>query len=323
MFKYLEALIQHWQRFAFLCLVVPAIAGAGALYLFQGQDGTAQLWVDNPSYIGNIQTASGWNQYLTPAQNTVDSLGQLILTDTFYQELGQSFVNSGAVHGTSQRDQAVADVKNSISVTASGSHLVTIKVECRTHNLCIQALNTTIDLHRQWLIDIEKQQSDIASQFYTAQLKLAQDRQTTATNAFNSYVASHPLTPNVVRAPDPEYDRLQSDLNQAQAAVSDLQDKLQSVQFTNDAASEIDQTALRVIDPATTSGGRFTSVTKKMVVVFAAVAALPGFAYLIFLGWIDRTTRSPKEIESRIGIRVISTVGNVPALVGNIPALRS
>lgn len=314
MFKYIEVLLRYWFRFALLCVGVPLIAGAGALYVFQGKDGSAQLWVDNPSYIGNVQTASGWNQYLTPAQNAVDSLDQLIQTDTFYQQLGDALVANHTVSSTAERDQMLSDVKGSLTATATGSHLVTLKVECRAANVCIQALNTTIQLHRQWLIQTEKQQADIAKQFYQAQLKLADARLQTASDDFNAYVAAHPVAPNAARGPDPEYDSLQNNVKQAQAQVTDLQDKITAVQFTFDAASEIDQTALRVIDAPKTSGGRFTSVTKKVAVAVAAGAAVPGLAYLIFLGWIDRTTRNPKEIESRIGVRVVSTVGNFPRL---------
>lgn len=314
MFKYIDALCRYWFRFLLLCVGLPIIAGAGALYMFAGKDGSAQLWVDNPSYIGNIQTASGWNQYLTPSQNTIDSLDQLIQTDTFYRELGQKLVDANVVNGPAERDQAVSEVKSSLTAVATGSHLVTLKVECRTANVCIEALNITIALHRQWLIDTEKQQSDIAVQFYTAQLKIADQRLQTASDTFNSYVAAHPVPTGQVRQPDPEFDRLQSDVTLAQASVNDLQDKLQTVEFTNDAASEIDQTALRVIDPPMTSGGRFTSVTKKMAIFASAGAEVPGIAYLIFLGWIDRTVRNPKEIESKLGVRVITTVGRFAAL---------
>jgi len=316
MFKYLEILFRHWIRFSLLCVGLPVVAGVIALYAFQGKDGSAQLWVDNPGYIGTVQTAAGWNQYLTPAQNTVDSLDQLIQTDTFYQQLGQALIDSGAASNWSDNIQILGDVKGSLTAAATGSHLVTLKVECRSAAVCNQVLTTTIALHRKWLIDTEKQQADVASQFYTTQLQQAQQHQQATIDAFNTYVAVHATPPNGVRAPDPEFDRLQSNVQQAQAEVSGLQDKLQSVQFSNDAAAQIDQTAVRVIDPPTTSGGRFTSVTKKMAGVIAAGAAVPGIAYLVFLGWIDRTTRNPKEIEGRIGVRVVALIGSLAAKQG-------
>jgi hypothetical protein len=316
MFKYLEVLFRHWLRFALLCLGLPLVAGAAALFAFQGKDGSAQLWVDTPSYIGNIQTASGWNQYLTPAQNTVDSLDQLILTDSFYQKLGQGLIDSGTVNSWPESNQVLGDVRGTLTAAAAGSHLVTIKVECRSAPVCVQVLTTTIALHRDWLIQTEKQQADVASKFYTSQLQLAKEHQQASIDAFNAYVASHPVPPNTVPPQDPVLDRLQSDVRQAQTQVNDLQDKLQSVQFSYDAATEIDQTALRVIDPPATSGGRFTSVTKKMAMAIAAAASVPGIAYLVFLGWIDRTTRNPKEIEGRLGVRVVALIGNLTAKPG-------
>jgi hypothetical protein len=311
MFKYIEVLFRYWFRFALLCVGLPLVAGTAALYVFQGKDGSAQLWVDNPSYIGNIQTASGWNQWLTPSQNTVDSLDQLIQTDDFYQRLGQALLQNGTVSSQSDANQIASEAKSSLSATATGSHLVTIRVECRVPAVCIQVLNTTISLHRDWLIQTERQQADVASTFYNAQLKVAKASLQTRIDAFNAYVTNHPIPANTLRPPDPDYDRLQSDVQQEQAKVNDLQDRISTIQFSYDAAAEIDRTALRVIDQPGVSGGRFTTVTKKMALTFGGAAAVPGIAYLLFLGWIDRTTRNPKEIEGRIGVRVVSMIGNL------------
>jgi hypothetical protein len=57
-------------------------------------------------------------------------------------------------------------------------------------------------------------------------------------------------------------------------------------------------------------------VTKKMAMAIAAAASVPGIAYLVFLGWIDRTTRNPKEIEGRLGVRVVALIGNLTAKPG-------
>lgn len=311
MFKYLEVLLRHWFRFALLCLALPVVAGGAALFLFQGKDGSAQLWVDNPSYIGNVSTASGWNQYLTPAQNAADSLDQLVQTDQFYSDLGQALLDSRTVSSVAEKDQALSETRTSLIIGSSGSHLVSLKVECRVAAVCTQVLATTISLHRDWLIQTEKQQADVASQFYTAQLQQAKERLQTAIDSMNTYLVNHPIPQTINRPPNPQLDRLQSDVDQAQTEVNGINDKLQSIQFSNDAAAEIDQTALRVIDPPSVSGGRFTSLTKKMALAFGAAAALPGLGYIVFLGWSDRTTRNPKEIESRIGVRVVALIGNL------------
>jgi capsular polysaccharide biosynthesis protein len=316
MFKYLEVLFKHWVRFAALCVALPLIAGVAALYVFQGKDGAVQLWVDTPSYIGTIQTASGWNQYLTPAQNTADSLTQLIQTESFYKKVGQALIDGGTVSGWPEANQVLGDARTSLAAVANGSHLVTIKVECRTAAVCVQVLTTTVAVHRDWLIQTEKQQADVATKFYTSQLQLAKQHQQTTIDSYNAYVNNHQYPANVMRPADPELDRLQSDVQQAQTQVRDLQDRLQTIQFSNDAAAEIDQTALRVIDQPATSGGTFTQVTKKLAASIAAGAALPGIAYLVFLGWIDRTIRNPKEIEGRIGVRVVAMIGNFAAKPG-------
>ncbi|HEV2140227.1 MAG TPA: hypothetical protein VGT01_03465, partial [Candidatus Dormibacteraeota bacterium] len=253
----------------------------------------------------------GWNQYLTPAQNAVDSLDQFISTDTYYWQLGQSLMDSHAAGSTTERDQILSDTRTSLAIFSNGSHLVQLKVECRVAQACTTVLNTTIQLWTSWLVQTEQQQADVAIQFYTSQLQSSKDRLQTASDALNTYTAAHPRLTIADLKPDPQLDRLESDVSQAQTSVNDIQDKLQSIQFNRDAAAEIDQTAVRTIDPPTTSGGHFTSVTKKYAIALAVAAVVPGIAYLVFLGWIDRTTRNPKEIESRIGVPVVSTIGSL------------
>jgi capsular polysaccharide biosynthesis protein len=311
MFKYIEALFHHWIRFVALIIVLPALAGGASLYLFQGKTGSTQIWVDNPSYFGTVSTASGWNQYLTPAQNTVDSLDQLVATQSYYDQLGKRLMADRTVHNTTERDQVLGEVASQLKITSNGSHLIDITVDCPTANVCIDVLNTTVSMHRDWLIENERNQAAVASQFYTGQLQLAQDRVTQAVDKLNTYVAGHPTPQVLVKTPDPALDRLQSDVNSAQSQVNGIQDKMQNIQFSAEAAGQIDQTAVRTIDPPRVKSGRFTSTTKKMAMIIGGGAVLPGLLYLFVLGWLDRTARSSKEIEARLGVRVVSTIGNL------------
>lgn len=310
MFKYLEVLFRHWIRFVLLIVIVPAMAGAASLYFFQGKTGSAQIWVDNPGYIGNVSTASGWNQYLTPAQNTVDSLGQLVSTQSYYDKLGAALMADGAVTTTAERDQVIGEARSTLKINPVGSHLITIGVECARAPICIDVLSTTITVHRDWLIQTEKDQATVAIQFYTGQLQLATESRQSAIDALNSYVAAHPTPQTPGQPPDPQLSLLESNVNSAQTRVSDINDKLLNIQFSQDAASQIDQTALRVVDQPTVSGGRFTSTTKKMAMIIGGTAVVPGLLYLTFLGWIDRTARNPKSIEKLIGVRVVSMIGS-------------
>ncbi|TMD51917.1 MAG: hypothetical protein E6I85_11835 [Chloroflexi bacterium] len=57
--------------------------------------------------------------------------------------------------------------------------------------------------------------------------------------------------------------------------------------------------------------GRFTSTTKKLALMIGGGAVVPGLLYLFVLGWLDRTARNPRELETRLGVRVVSTIGNL------------
>src|SRR5450759_5867605 len=87
MAKYVEILFRHRLRFLILLLVLPVELAAACIALFPHQSAVSSLWVDTPAYISISAAASGWDQYLTPAQNTVDALDQLRSTDSFVKSL--------------------------------------------------------------------------------------------------------------------------------------------------------------------------------------------------------------------------------------------
>src|SRR6202049_278208 len=90
MAKYVEILFRHRLRFLILLVVLPAELALACIFLFPHQTATSSLWVDTPAYISIPGAASGWNSYLTPAQNNVDALDQLRSTASCFKTLQSS-----------------------------------------------------------------------------------------------------------------------------------------------------------------------------------------------------------------------------------------
>lgn len=319
MSRYVEIFFRRWLTFVVLLFILPPAVAAASVVLFPWHQATSQLWVDNPSYFGSIPSASGWNQYLTPSQNEYDSLSQMLSTDAFMTQIGNDLLSSGTVSSPAERDAAIQSMQGTFAVTTNGSHLVVLSVSCRKTAVCLRALATTIRIHQDWLKQSEQTQAKVAIDFYSGQLEQAKDQLTSAQNALNTYASQHPGlifdASNPTSATNPQLANLIQQVQDAQASETSLQNKLDSIELASAAANQIDQTVLRLIDPPHVQGGNFfPSASRKTALIVGGIALIPGFAYLALLAWIDRTIRSPKEIEARLGLRVVT----VPSLMGKV-----
>lgn len=310
MARYVEILFRRWLIFGLLLFVAPPTAAALSVVLFPWHQASSQIWVENPIYFGAVPSANGWNQYLTPSQNAVDSLSQLFSTSTFMRQIGDDLLASGTVGTPAERDNAMQSTAGTFTVVADGSHLVIVGVSCRKTAVCLRALGTAVRLHQDWLKQSEQIQAQVAIDFYAGQLKIADDHLASAETALNSYAAQHPgesFDPNnPTSTTDPQLAGLIQKVQDAKNTERNLQDKLDGIRLSSAAANQIDQTVLRVIDPPTVQGGNlFPAASRKTAVIVGGGALLPGLVYLVLLAWLDRKIRSPKEVESRLGLRVI------------------
>ena len=310
MSRYVEALFRYKLRFVALIVLLPTAAALASVLLFPWYQATTQLWVNSPSYFGIVPTATGWDQYLTPSQNESDSIGQLLSTDAFLGQIGDKLLAQGTFSSPAQRNSEMRDLQK-FNVYSVGSHLLVLQVSCRRMRVCLDALSATVDLQREWLKQTEQAQAAVALDFYTAQAKAATDRLNASQAAVKDYLAQHPsVQPNIDTIPlPPEFAVLQQKVNDDQKTLKGFQDRLEGINLASAASDRIEQTILRVIDPPKPMGGSLIpSASRKTALMIGLAALVPGLVYLIALGWIDRTIRSVREIEAKIGARVVATI---------------
>jgi len=311
MAKYVEILFRHRLRFLILLLVLPVELAAACIALFPHQTAVSSLWVDTPAYISISPAASGWDQYLTPAQNTVDALNQLRNTDSFVNKLRSSLDASNSFQSAGERDSALSTVLTDMTVLANGSHLVVINYTCPRQPLCTDVVAATEQIYHQWLVDQETAQAKVAIDFYGGQLSDAQAKLTSDQNELAAYVAAHPN----LKASDaplvPQFDQLIRNVDSDTLAVSTLQQKLDDTKLTNAAVGQLDSTVLNVVDPPRSVGGRLNSLPRKQMVIAAIASLVLAMGVLMVMAWSDRSAREPKGIESRLRIPVVVTINDL------------
>jgi hypothetical protein len=308
MAKYVEILFRHRLRFLILLFILPVELAGACILLFPHQSAVSSLWVDTPAYISISPAASGWSQFLTPAQNTVDALNQLRSTDSFVKMLRSSLDATNTFQSASERDSVLSTVLTDMLITANGSHLVVINYTCPREPICSNVVTSTEQIYHQWLVDQQTAQAKVAIDFYSGQLAEAQTTLRSDDNALAAYVAAHPRVSAANAALIPAFDRLIRNVDGDTQAVSALQQKLDDTKLTNAAVEQLDSTVLKVVDPPRIVGGRISSLPKKQMAIAAIASLALAMAVLVIMVWSDRSARETKDIESRLRIPVVVTI---------------
>jgi hypothetical protein len=309
--KYVDILFRHRLRFFILLVVLPAELALACVFLFPHVSAASSMWADTPAYIPVSAAASGWNQYLTPAQNVVDSLNQLRSTDAFVHDLGVKLDANNTFRDANERDTVLSTVVNDVLVVADGTHLVVLSYTCPHEPICTNVLKAIEELYQQWVIDQETAQAQVAITFYSGQLATTQSKLDSDEAALNAYLASHPEVHITDSRLNPDLDSLLRQVDTDKAAVVDLQQKLDSTRLQEAATSETQSTVLRVIDDPRVTGGRLSALPKKNMAIAAIGALVAGLGVLVFMGWSDRTTREPRELENILHLPVLVTVPDI------------
>lgn len=306
MARYIEILFRYKVRFVFLLLMLPAAVGLVTLLLNPSYKAISQLWVDDPSYFGTMPV--GWSQYLTPAQNESDSLGQLMSTGQFshdlYIALGDSIPDGAARYKAITGDKLV--------IFPIGSRLMGISGSCNQPSVCVTVVDKAITVLRDEEGSMEKQNAQNGVTYLKAQLTQAKQDQSQAQDALRRYLTTHPGTlfspsASVNSISDPELALLAADVQAKDTRVNALQSQMDRDNYV--VSASVAQ-GFRVIDPPQITRGWpiGDGSGEKKGALGGGVALGVGLVYLFLLGWADKRLRDPREIEHRFKVRVVASI---------------
>jgi uncharacterized protein involved in exopolysaccharide biosynthesis len=316
MARYVEILFRHWKRFAVILILLPTPISIATLIYFRTYQAAADIWVDNPTYFGSNTNivgsggVSGWNQYLTPAQNEADELNQYLQTTSFVYAVGDRMAADGMTN-TKERNLLITSIAKNLKVLPSGSHLVTISFSCSKASECTETLSATIAVFEARLTEALKAQEQLSTTFLQGQVAAAQQRANTSEAALERYLAAHPgFLATSANTGIPQLDQLITQAQQDQTALIAVQGQLGQAQYTFAAADQFIATSTKVVDaPGITAGGFLgdgSSLKRAAVVWLAAIGV--GAVYLALLVWMDKTARDTRELVGRLSVPVLATV---------------
>ena len=317
MARYIEILFRHWMRFAVIVVLLPVPLSVATLIYFRTYQAASDLWVENPTYFGSSTNVvgpgvSGWNQYLTPAQNETDELDQYLQTTSFLYAVGDRMAVDGMAD-TKERNKLITSIPKNMHVTPNGSHLVTVTFSCSRASECTEVLTATMAVFQERLTEALKAQEQLSTSFLQSQVAAAKTKSDASEAALEKYLNQHPgllVTPTSGQTGIPQLDQLLSQAQTDQAELTSLEAQLGQAQYTFAAADQFVNTSTKVVDaPGITAGGFLgdgSSLKRAAVVWLAAVGVAA--VYLVLLVWTDKTARDTRELLSRLSVPVLATV---------------
>ena len=271
------------------------------------------VWVSSP--IGDAQPSVGQSSaYLSPAQNQVQALNDLLSTELFRQTVART---AGIVSANDSPDTVAAvAVKMSISAAATGVNLLTVTARAAAPERA-QAIASAVISRYQNRGTVEIQRAAASSgQYYTQQLAVAQQALDKRREDLTTYLRANPkaVDPTNAASLDLNYRTIVNQVDQQVKVVDGLVQSLQGVELRQVSAPQSQQASFSVQDPASRPTAPLSvASTKKYGLPFAGLlfGILISCVYVYFKFRTDHTIRTSADL---VGI-------NVP-LLGTVPDLR-
>ncbi len=271
------------------------------------------VWVSSP--IGDARPSVGQSSaYLSPAQNQVQALNDLLSTAVFRQIIART---AGIVSpNDSPETVAATAVKMSISASATGVNLLTVTALANGPERA-QAIAAAVITSYQSRGTQEIQRAAASSQeYYTQQLGLARQTLDKRREELATYLRANPKAADTTNAAslDLNYRAVVNQVDQQVKLVDGLVQSLQEVELREASAPQSQQASFSVQDAASRPTAPLpVSSSKKYGLPFAGLlfGILISCVYVYFKFRTDHTIRTSADL---VGI-------DVP-LLGTVPELR-
>jgi hypothetical protein len=293
--RYFELLLSRGVAFLALLVVLPLLLSVASLMFIQAHHASAVLWVDPPA----------------SPQGLADEISQMVKTRDFGNRIGDALVKSGAVTDSAELDRLQAGIGERLNVAPAGSHTVALGYSCDRPKVCTDLLTATLSLYPDQLGKARQAQLDAAVGDLSAKVQSADNALRDSETAISDYLSQHPRASLSNAVADPALDVLvrQADSNRKQA--TGLQDKLAQLHVA--AASRAADSTSTVIDrPHIDDNGLALAVARVAVII--AVCWGSAAIYLALVARLDTIVRGPVEIERRLRLPVVATIGHHEAM---------
>jgi capsular polysaccharide biosynthesis protein len=312
--RLLEAFFRHFVILLLPPLLIPSIVTPIAYYATPTYyESFANVWVGNSGQ----RSGEDFNPYISPAQNQVNRLNEVLRTRSFQLEVAQRTSLAPLVATRNGQLQIASFISSNFRIVPNGNRLLVLGFRAPTPQLAAETLTAIMDTFRDRLARDRAEQAQTTVTFYENQVSEAESQLAKSTEALRRYVASNPraAASDPTRAgsvvggsqaaalaamTDPQLADLMRIHEINQANVDRGRRAAEQARLDSAASVQGQEASFQVIDPA----GVPTEITRErrraLVYVIGAVLAGLGLSatILVLLVATDRSIHSVYDLKA-------------------------
>lgn len=310
-YRALDVVFQFLTPLVALLLVVPLAVGGITFAIKHSEVVSARIWADRPLFTPDF-ASDRFTSYNTPAYTESTLMQEMITTDTFGDKVLTKVEPQYETWPPSRQEQALADLRDRVTVIPAGSHLFLVNYTTRSPDYGIRVVTAIIDSFSTSIQELEANAVGVAESTLQAQLDAAQQGMNKAIADAQNYQASHRLSDQAAQD-DPNYGTLLAQARSATDRYLSLLAQVDQAQASRSAVVNLQASLFHMVDPPMLLPQKLGRSTPGVKEALAALGAIAGIeALLVYVvARRDPTIRSGEDVRRALGLKPL---GSVPVL---------
>ena len=310
MLNILEAFFRRpWLHLLPLILMV-VLGAVTAFSTGKEYKSTGTLVVSSTTPIEEItQESPGGGSFETPATLVARDINEQLSTDRFINTVAEQA-------GLADSPEALAivrpEIRKFVTASADGDSLVRISATTDQQQLSFNLATATMEAYRASLLEKELSETEQASAFLQLQVDQAKTVLDAADLARDDFLTANPVADEADRPVQQQVrlDRLQVEVERAEARYTAAQDALAEAQFRADQAEIALEQRISVQDPPEEPGAPEPRLKGAVltVILFGVLGVGLTLASVVISATLDRTVRLPNDVTGKFGLDVLAVV---------------
>lgn len=311
-------LLESYFRHRWLYLLPVVMMGAAAVLYVSSAPATyivsGTLYIQDGNLLSSLTDIrnEGYS-YITPAQATMSELQQLLNAKAFLRAIIQKTdMEAKMTQDQETVDKTIDEAREAIWLEELGNNLVKVAAQHEMPRIAHQLADATIETYIQWKINLNREESVAAQNFFVDLAKTYRTEVEPARQALDDYLRTHPK-PIQGDRPDEEtaaIKQLQAALDTAEERLQRAENQEESARLTLIQAESSVRQSYFVVDAPTRPVTPERS--KKDVYLILAIFVAAGF-FLSFTGVIggallDDSLRFPLDVIHGLNLPVLTMV---------------
>ncbi|MCE7981223.1 MAG: lipopolysaccharide biosynthesis protein [Caldilinea sp. CFX5] len=318
-------LLESYFRHRWLYLLPIVAMSAAALIYIAAMPATyvvnGTLYIQNDNLLSSLtDIRNDGFSYVTPAQATTGELYQLLNAKAFLRAIIQKTdMEAKMAQDEETAARTIDEAKEAIWLQELGNNLVMVAAQHEMPRVAQQLAAATIETYIQWKINLNREESVAAQNFFADLIKTYRTEVEPAREALDSYLKAHPkpLQGDRPEEESAEIKRLQAALDTAEERLRRAENQEESARLALAQAESTVRQSYFVVDAPERPLAPERSKQEMLLILILFVAAGFGLSFVGIVGGalLDDSLRFPIDVVHGLHLPVLTMIRHTPVEV--------